>query len=172
VLVSLDDDYFLTPSSTSTLVLELPLLSRNELTVLLWRSTGAKTFYPLVSLVAPPCRLNSTSNATRTSALFLASRSRSPVIYTVLTAGLAACKRTTVARAHSLELRDLRELHGQAMLGEEELCDVLARFCDASDAPNQGHALSIDALIRALHKPSGLVGVDCRDLRLSVLANL
>jgi len=57
------------------------------------------------------------------------------------------------------------------MLGEEELCDVLARFCDASDSPNQGHAFSIDSLIRVRYTPSGLVGVDGRDLRLGVLGN-
>src|SRR5580692_5706041 len=46
-----------------------------------------------------------------------------------------------------LEFRDLRQLDGhQAVLRKEELCDVLASFCDASDAPNQGHAVSIDAL--------------------------
>ena len=58
------------------------------------------------------------------------------------------------------------------MLGEKELCDVLVRCCDAFDAPNQGHAFSIDSLICVRHKPSGLVGVDGRDLRLSVRGDL
>src|SRR5580658_7913083 len=77
------------------------------------------------------------------------------------------------ARRMLLELRDFHELYGhQAMLGEEELCDVLACFCDGSDAPNQGHAFSIDSLICVRHKPSGLVGVDGRDFRLGVRGNL
>jgi len=116
-------------------------------------------------------RLNSTSNASRTQR-FVSRLSLKIAghVHRAHCPGLLVVKRGQ-SRAHSLELRDLRQLYGhQAMLGEEELCDVLARFCDASDAPNQGHAFSIDALIRVRHKPGGLVGVDRRDLRLGVRA--